>query len=223
MIESPKENALNKLKNAINDYKVSHPTIVEPEYINQFLNAFKNYLESLDQLNLEVAIEIIKIGKANAKATLDSIENQDVASILFYSHFLLPTVIDTKSEIGKKISVFVSPREPERFSNNPYQDSNLTKRRRKTWLKNVQLYSHIIAKKYIKRSERIFTKDEVMNRYHLDREKEIGVNASHKNLIEWIESYDKKLHEVVTEINIQIHDSETFNKAYTRWLKKFGT
>lgn len=219
-MSSPYINAINELKVSIQDYKKDFPTTVEPEYINQFLNAFNSYLKSLDLLNLEVAIEIIKIGKANAKATLDSIENQDVASILFYSHFLLPTVIDTKSEIGKKISVFVSPREPERFSNNPYQDSNVTKISRKTWHTNVHLNSHLIAERYIKRRGRIFTKDEVLSKYGELFDSGMKRQNAFESMFEWVESYEVSKDALYGQIGIQLQDLESFHREYKRWLSR---
>lgn len=218
--DTPKEKSIKELIDSINEFKADYPTIVEPEYINGFVVAFENYLDSLDLLNQETALEVIDLGKSFAKALAGSKENHEVGTIFLNSHVLLPEIIDTKSEFGRRIKILVTTKEPRRFTDNPNQEASYTNRAKATWALNVQLNAHLIASRYIKRESITFTKDVVMNRYHMDRENKIPRETAHNNVINWIKSYNKPLHKIPNEIGLQIHDLETFDKAYNRWKAK---
>jgi hypothetical protein len=222
-IKNPFNECVDDLHKAIDEYKRIHLGYISPEYKRQFVGNFKSYLKALDKIDMETALKYVDLGIKFSKAFCDSFGKQESTSILFSLEREVYKELNISDIEETDIQTAIDTKEPDKFFHNPGVDANHTKNAQRGWYEFVQLNKHQIAKLYVTRSQRKFSKDEVMNKYHLEREKKLGLEKAHQNTIEWLKSYGKSIDQVYEEIGIQVHDKDSFNKEYNRWKKKLGT
>ncbi len=183
----------------------------------------------LERISKDTAIIFIDHGIKFAKALYDSVENEESAAMVFSLYSKANNQIQVDEIESSVIKHAILTKDPSRFGHDPGVDSTFNKNARKNWYEFVQLNKHQIAKLYVTRSQRKFSKDEVMYKYHLEREKKegvkkkLGVEKAHHNTLEWLKSYGKSIDQVYEEIGIQVHDKDSFNKEYNRWKNRLGT
>lgn len=229
LFNAPLKASIEDLQKAIVEYKKTFPGYITPEYERLYLNNFKAYLTELERNSKETALIFIDHGIKFAKALNDSVENEESAALVFSLYSKAKNQIQVDEVESSVIRHAILTKDPSRFGHDPGVDSTFNKNARKNWYEFVQLNKHQIAKMYVTRSQRNFSKDEVMYKYHLEREKKegkkkkLGVEKAHHNTLEWLKSYGKSIDQVYEEIGIQVHDKDSFNKEYTRWKKRLGT
>jgi len=223
IFNTPYNTAIKNLEASISKFKSDYSGYITPEYERQFLNNFKAYLTELERNSKETAIIFIDHGIKFAKALNDSLENEESALLVFSLYSKANNQIQVDEIESSVIRQAILTKDPIRFGHDPGVDSSINKNARRNWYEFVQLNKHQIAKLYVTRSQRKFSKDEVMYKYHLERVKNLGVEKAHQNSLKWLMSYGKSKEQVYDEIGIQIHDKDSFNKEYNRWKKQLGT
>lgn len=223
LFDTPLNKSIDDLILSINEFKQNYTGYLPPENERQFLSNFKDYLIELDLHDKDFAKKVVKEGIRMATAMKKSVDDNfgSIETLRFFSDM---TIKDSKKIYANEIfETAIITKDPERFSHDPGTELQVNKKARRHWYEHVQLNKHQIAKLYITRSNKKFSKDLVLFKYHRERKKKIGVELAFANTINWIKTSGKTIDQIYDEIGIQVNDKDSFNKEYNRWLKRLGT
>ena len=223
LFNQPFQSSVEDLRKSINEFKNLYPGYITQEYERAYLKNFQNYLRSLDQLSQDVAVEVAECGIQFANYLIENVKSGEMGSSLLFTFSKYDDRFPDEIISNKVLRVALNAKDPPRFLNDPATPVEINKKIRKHWYEFVQMNKHQLAKNYVLRDFRKFTKDEVLYKYHLEREKGVGVEKALQNTLDWLKSYGKINGKIYEEIGIQINDKDSFNKEYNRWKKKLGT